>query len=357
MTGFDYGNARLRAMKSRFLSRKELELLVESGSMKGLIAALTNTAYRRPVEVALTRTSGMACVAEALRVDLMSTLGEIGNFYTDEARESVAVALRRYDLHNLKAILRGLSKSASPAEILGSLLPVGALKHSILVELAQAPDARAAIDSLVSMNSPFAWPLLKLRAEHPGADIARLELVLEQWHYLESQAFLEKSSLSGGVLSTALKIEADLVNLLTVLRFYHRPDGRKSLKEWLGSDALDQIVVGPGSLPIKLLVEAGQQETLEAVVAKLEGTPFEAPLRSGLLNYASSGRLSDLEKQLRRFRLQWLAGQIVKDPLGIGVVLGYLALKENEVGNIRWIAQGISLGLETRAILAELELV
>jgi vacuolar-type H+-ATPase subunit C/Vma6 len=67
--------------------------------------------------------------------------------------------------------------------------------------------------------------------------------------------------------------------------------------------------------------------------------------------------LSDIERQLKRYRLEWLAAQITKDPLGIGVVLGYVALKVNEVGNIRWIAHGINLGLKADTIQAELETV
>jgi vacuolar-type H+-ATPase subunit C/Vma6 len=43
--------------------------------------------------------------------------------------------------------------------------------------------------------------------------------------------------------------------------------------------------------------------------------------------------------------------------LGIGVLLGFLALKTNEIGNIRWVAQGINMGLKAEAIRAELEFV
>ena len=165
MAGFDYGNARLMAKKSRLLSWKELESLVESGSVKGLIVALTKTIYRKPVEAALTRTSGMACIAEALRDDLTNDLGKIGDFYTDEAAESVAMVLRRYDIHNLRAILRGLSTNASPGEIMEILIPAGELKSNLLSELARAPNPRAAIDSLASLNMLFALPLLNLRGE------------------------------------------------------------------------------------------------------------------------------------------------------------------------------------------------
>jgi vacuolar-type H+-ATPase subunit C/Vma6 len=52
-----------------------------------------------------------------------------------------------------------------------------------------------------------------------------------------------------------------------------------------------------------------------------------------------------------------MAEQIKKDPLGIGVVLGYVALKVNEVNNIRWITHGINLTLKPEAIRAELEVV
>ena len=77
---FDYGNARLHAMKSRLLSRDELERLAEAGSLQGLIAALTNTPYRKAVEIAITYTTGMGCIHEALRVDLVTQLQKIRQF-------------------------------------------------------------------------------------------------------------------------------------------------------------------------------------------------------------------------------------------------------------------------------------
>jgi vacuolar-type H+-ATPase subunit C/Vma6 len=73
--------------------------------------------------------------------------------------------------------------------------------------------------------------------------------------------------------------------------------------------------------------------------------------------YAQSGRLSDLEKRFQHFQKQWLVSQIAKDPLGIGVLLGFLALKENEVSNIRWISNGISMDLNPDVIRADLEII
>jgi V/A-type H+-transporting ATPase subunit C len=357
MPGYDYGNARLRAMKSRLLSRPEMEALAQAGSPQALINALTKTTYRKAIEAALVRTSGIDCVAKALGQDLVDTLGKVRKFYSGREGDLVAIALRAYDVHNLKTILRGLSKQATPNEITAALLPVGELTPGLLTRLARASEPRAAMDLLASMRLPIAQPLLKLRAEHPGAGMFEMELALDQWHFQQAYTYEQSSPYSAGLLSSALDIEADLTNLLTALRFVHAPAERQVLYKRLGGDDLGRLFVGPGRLPFELLAQVREQDSPEGAVETLAGTPYQAPLRAGLEAYARSGRLSDLEKQLRRFRLRWMAGLIIKDPLGIGVPLGYIALKTSEVANIRWVAHGISLGLETNAIKAELEFV
>ena len=52
MPSYDYGNARLRAMKSRLLSRPEMEALAQVGSVQALINALVKSAYRKAIEEA-----------------------------------------------------------------------------------------------------------------------------------------------------------------------------------------------------------------------------------------------------------------------------------------------------------------
>jgi V/A-type H+-transporting ATPase subunit C len=357
MSDYDYGNARLRVMKSRLLSRKGLEGLANSGSLNGLIAALSQTAYRSSIEAALSLVGGKECVDLALRKDLAETLDRILGFYTGDTRETVAIVLQRYDILNLKAILRGLSRNAPPNQISLTLVPVGKLRLELLEELAGASEPRAAIDLLASMNSPFAQPFLELRAKAPGADTAQMEIALEQWNFDQARKFLESTSQGDGALAFALKTEADLENFLTIFRFAQAPEERKFLHGWLGTDDLSRLLVGPGHVPFEKFLRAGSEDTVDTAVDQFTGTLYEPSLQAGMKAYAQSGRLSDLERQLQRFHKGWLANQIAKDPLGIGVLLGYLALKENEVSNIRWIAHGISIELTPVAIRAELEFI
>jgi V/A-type H+-transporting ATPase subunit C len=357
MPDYDYGNARLHAMKSRLLSDRELEMLVNSGSLQGLISALTKTTYQKSVESALTRTSGMDCIEDALRNSLESTVGKIRGFYTGGARKMVAIVLRAYDIHNLKAILRGLSKNVPAGEILKSLLPIGALEYELLRELTQLRNSREAIDTLVSIGQPIAWPLVTLRAERPGAELFELELALGQWHYQEAFRSLRTENRLEEALASALALEADLSNVLTALRFAREPSERDLLRDYYGEEQVNCLFIGPGHIAYDLLAEACHRDSVAAAIETLANTALAPVLQAGLKHYEDSQRLSDIEKQLSHYRLQWMTFQMVKDPLGIGVVLGYIAVKTKEVGNIRWIAHGIDIGLKVEAIRDDLEII
>ena len=166
---------------------------------------------------------------------------------------------------------------------------------------------------------------------------------------------MQESRGGNALLSDALDAEIDLINLLTMSRFVHAPAACPGARKRVGSDDLSRYFVGPGRLALGHLTRATTQQTLEAAIEILSRTPYGPPLSAGMVAYLRSGRLSDFERHLRGFRLRWMAGLMARDPLGIGVPLGYSALKASEVANLRWVAQGINLGLEADAIKAEME--
>jgi vacuolar-type H+-ATPase subunit C/Vma6 len=183
-----------------------------------------------------------------------------------------------------------------------------------------------------------------------------MELALDQWHYYETHQAL-RGEAGESPLAYAMALDADLTNLLTVLRFTHDPREREVLRDRWGSDEIGRLFIKAGRLPVVALVSAGKGDGVASVVESFAGTPYESALRAGLEAYVRSNRLSDIEKHLRHYRLGQLAWLIQKDPLGIGVVPGYIALKVCEVGNIRWIARGLNLDLKAEAIRAGLETV
>jgi len=356
MADFDYGNTRLRAMKSRLIPRRALEGLTEVGSVQGLINALTDTAYRDAVEAALVRAVGMECLAEALRNDLVATVGKARRFFRDQAGDLAALVLRRYDLHNVKTVLRGLVRQVPASEILASTLPIGELRPVDLSELARSQNFRAAIDLLATWAAPLSQPLLELRARRrgEGVEVSELELALDRWHVHTAMQVAREADEEGRTLFEALRLEADVTNIMTALRLGSVADAALTLRERFGADDLTALFVDPGHVRFGLLTEAVRKSSVGEAVSVLVGTPYGPILASAMQGYSATGRLSIFERALARRQLRHAAGLCARDPLGIGVLVGYVALKTNEVANLRAIAQGLMLGEKPERIRAEL---
>ncbi len=353
MPDFDYGNARLRAMKSRLLPRRTLEALTEAGSVQSLLTALTNTAYREAVQAALVRLTDMECLNEALRNDLVNTLGKVRSFFDEAARELAGLVLLRYDLHNVKTILRGLVAHVPAQEVSANTLPIGELRPPDIAELVRAANWRMAIDLLATWRMPFTRPLLELQAvrrgRNGGVEPFEMEVALDRWYF---DVAIEAAN--DTVLREALALEADAINIMTALRLIGVPGVTTVLQERFGASDVTSLFVGPGHIPFALLAEAAGQESVPKAINTLTSTAY-GPLLAGVLNaYAASARLSMFERALARRQLQFAASLFARDPLGIGVLLGYVALKTNEVANLRAIAQGLMLGEKPDRIRLEL---
>jgi V/A-type H+-transporting ATPase subunit C len=351
VSDFDYGNARLRAMKARLLSRPATEALADTGSIQGLITAVANTAYRQAVEASLVHLNDMACLTEALRSDLLSTVGRARTFFSGPAGELAEVVFRRFDLHNVKTLLRGLERGVPANEILASTMPIGELRHADLKELAATPDVRSAIDLMATWRVFLARPLLKLRATMPGAELFVMEAALDRWHF---RAAMATASQTDSVLGEALAREADAANIMTALSLVGVASATAILREQFGADGPAPLFVGPGHLPFELLTEAIRQESVPKAIETFAGTPYAATLADALDAYAVAPRLSVLERALAQRQLRYASGEMAVDPLGIGVLLGYVVLKTNEIANIRAVAQGLLFAERPERIRAEL---
>ncbi len=351
MSDFDYGNARLHAMKSRLLARQELETLAEQKSIMGLINALTKTALREGIELSLVQSTGMDALNRTRRNEYINSIGKARTYFSGKAEELANCVVHRYDVDNFKSILRGLRQQAPSDEILAGTVPAGELKHADLSRLAKVTNARMAIDLLATWRDPMAQPLLSLRALKPGADIIEMELVLERWYF--SSAIKTADKYNASSLRKYARLNADIANILTAFRLINAQATADSHSRLNGDDPT-YLFIGPGSISFAQLRDVTNQQSINRAINKLLGTPFAEILSGSEKGYRINQRLSEFETSLIRYQLKQSKNLLIGDPLGIGVFIGYAALKTNELANLHRIAHGIQLGESRDQIKKEL---
>jgi V/A-type H+-transporting ATPase subunit C len=353
---FAYGNTRLRARKAELLGAAAYESLL-GGDVDAILEFLADTAYRPEIEAALTVAGGKQALHLALGRHLARRLEELRAFYEERSGELVDLLLSRFDLHNLIALLRGRARGRSPEQVLADVIPLGALGGAAGQEVARQQELARAVDLLVSWRLPDgaharalaeAWP----EYERTG-DLAALEHALTARHAWYLDEALQAAGASADSLRELVAREHDAVNVLVVLR----------LRFALQLDELPDLPPPPrsgrllagGSIADDALEEALRQPTRPEAVAKLVESARREDWRAPLQRIATGGDLPTLQRELEVSRVRWAVGLFVRgDPLSFDVPIAFVVAEENEVRNLRLVAEGVAGGLPAAAIRAQL---
>ena len=359
--GYGYGNARLRAMRSRLLKESDYSTLLAKANIEEFITALTETTYKTDVETALVRVGGVRCVFEALRANLTRTLHQVREFFEGEPRTLIDLLLRCWDRHNLLTILRGQSREISSETVWSTLIPVGQIDAVSLREMARQPGLRATLDLMTTWRLPYARALRQVQARTGTVpDLDQLELALNRFYYASLYDALSQGNGNRAIVREQLCIEVDLVNIRTALHLAGRP-GISYLvhQRYHATNVRPLMIEYGGQLLTQRLIElAAAVGGLEEMVHSLSDTRYGPALESGWQHFqAGEGDLTMLERALERWRAEYLAAMFRRNPLSIAIAIGYFGCKEIEVANLRIIAQAMALGMKDEQVRRELIIV
>jgi V/A-type H+/Na+-transporting ATPase subunit C len=331
----DYGyiNARMRGMKSRLLSHRALDDLIMKPDLESLIADLENSPYREDIIEAKGKAAGIDCIENALRQNFIRTFRKIQGFSKQEveAGQYIGIFLHRWDVQNIKTILRGKNIHTTNEEILECLVPAGELDEVTLRELLKQPDVRAVIDLLATWRIRYAHPLTASFAGFAKTkDLAVLECALDRYYYADALEAVKAPTYNNTLIRNLLALEIDVVNLRTVLRMVRdRVDP---------ADADRYLIAGGKEFNLRKLRELLLLPTLDEVVKALAATPYRF-LGSVPEAVIRTQKISVIEKELERFLIKKGVGAFLLDPLSVASVIGYFWAKYNEITNIRIIAR------------------
>jgi V/A-type H+-transporting ATPase subunit C len=330
---FEYVNARVRGMKGRLLHTSVLETLIRKPDIESIIAVLENTPYKKEIEKASVQYSGIMCIEVALRKDFTNAFRKIFSLVEGENTEKyVKVLLSRWDVQNIKTILRGKNVHMIPADILECLVPAGELDDTTLIELIKQPDVKAVIDLLATWGIEYAEPLTRNFKEYAEKrDLAVLEIAIDKFHYENALNAVKGDSYDDRIIREMIAIEIDVTNIKTVL---------KMIRDKIDIEEAQTCLIKEGGikLDIERLLAMIRTGTIEKAIKHLGTTPYNFLLKLPQEAFRAE-KISVFEKELEKYLIERGISKFFGEPLSIAIIVGYLAAKYNESTNIRIIAR------------------
>ena len=334
MTGYDYGNARLRARRGCLLRHEQYAGLLGRGGPE-LLVGLAALSYLPQARAAEAATGGwLATLYRAAHDHLAAALTGIAGFYSGRARDAVTALLGRFDLHNTLTLLRAAHHGTAPDPAL--LLSVGRLGAGTVREAAAQPDLPAVARLLAGrrLPDPAAAPALLAAAARYELDtgLAAVEQAVTHAAWAHQLTVLRAAGPAADEALAALGRDADGKNLLLALRMRESAGERGP-----GGTAPGQQLPG-GTVPAGQLAAARQAPARAGVLAAL--APVRRAWLGPLTTWADGGDLATLQAGLETARLREECRRLRRgDPLGAAPAAHYVLAHQSQARNVQLLAQ------------------
>lgn len=337
---YGYSNARVCGMRGLLIRDQELEEMLRVKSVAAMIELLRRTSYKQDLD-STGSYSGSEAVEIAAARNFSRVAKKILSLTPKDDIPAVCALLKKWDLLNVKMIVHAKAAGVKAEKVMPYLFAAGSLGERDLEQLARADgdDLFAALKKtaigkeMVSLSSTaFSRHMREVfnNALKNMNAFLQVESILDAYAYL----FMDQGLTAVGGKEIAnirrvLKKEIDAKNLMIIERLKARGFSGAEIEKYL---------IKGGTLTkgtIEKIIEAKEKQKVFTIIKqRFSGIELEDDYDLPQLEIA-------LEKALAREK----HGIFRRSMLSIGVIMGFLLVKEEEINNLRKIAKAKETGI------------
>ncbi|GAB3667977.1 V-type ATP synthase subunit C [Halopiger thermotolerans] len=339
----EYVNARVRSRRAKLFDDEDYRKLVRMGP--GEIARfMEESEYEREINELGARFSGVDLIEYALNRNLAKHFQDLLDWSEGRLYDLISRYLRKFDVWNVKTIIRGIYTDTPTEEIQTDLIRAGELDDATLDRLLEVDEIEDVVELL--SDTIYYEPLSEgLDEFEETGTLVPLENALDREFYerlLEDLGRPEEGPEAKYV--EFLEAEIDFRNARNALRLARSGADLDPAAYYIeggvlfDESELSRLVTDYDELVDHIADSGRYGDRLSEALDRLRDADsliqFEHALDAALLEYADT--LSSIY------------------PVSVSAVLSYILAKEREVENIRAIARGREVGLEESEIEEEL---
>ncbi|VVB56848.1 V-type ATP synthase subunit C [uncultured archaeon] len=349
---YGYANSRVHGLYSRFLTPEQLHALLTAPGPDAMAELLERTAYKEDLVALSLQFKGDDLLELAVSRHFARFCKLLLSFSPAEARPVLSALLGRWDAHNLKVVLLARRQKKPFEQVVPYLVQAGSMDEERLRAIHAAPSGEEVLHLLRASSVGRALTetrngelraaerLRKLILSVDSAD--SLQPLMDEFDRLVYQFAMRSTKGLGDSDSEAvgrmLARSADEKNFSTVLRLRTVEAKTSQVRHYL---------VPGGSIPASKWLELAQAGPDSPAAQRLA---WRLRCTAALQAYVKDRSLSQFEVALARLSTEQSVRAFRRSQLSIGVLVGALMLKEQEMSNIRKIVRGKSLRLPAAEI-------
>lgn len=330
-------NVRIRAMKSRFLDSSDYDRLVQSKSYERFIDVLRTTHYRGAIDrESTTDVPGSKELTNILSKEFAECIGILSESVDDPVKSFILTYVKMPFIENLKSIIREIHGGLEERSVKEFSVPLSAAYEDFLIELGKHGTIRDMIEEI-----PYEDLKAALIAREPAFEeyqsTAPFEVAIEEWYLKEVQDALGDFSKDDRErVMSILEPRVDLQNVVTRLR---------ALSLGLRSELVELSMIRFTEESRVLARNLEKTSSWNDVISILDETKYSRFADKFLQVEEDARNPYQVELGVKEYVVEQAKKQLKAFPFQLGMIVGFLTLKQYEIGNIRSLVVGIEKGI------------
>ena len=335
---YPYANARIRVMKGAIIKRDEYSKLMKM-TPDEITKFMGESAYKKEIDELAMKFSGADLIEAALNLNAARSFSKLIMISDKEVEVLVREYLRRYDLYNLKTILRGKSAGMANDDIKKIFVPAGDLDMAGLEKLMKRETIKDIV--IASKTVKMTKSVLEGIEEYEKTrSLSSIENALDKEYYYSLLELSGKMPKQGRYVRKFIKTEIDILNLRLLFRLIREKIHKK--------DIVSKLVFSGEILSREKLLKLAGAENYEALISGLAGTGYDKVLEGCVEDLRAKNEMACLEIALEKHWLKKADLMLHTHPLSIGPILGYMVWKDIEIRNMRMLLRAKITGLDEK---------
>lgn len=332
---YAYVTARVRAKKTQLLPPDQYQKLLARDASE-IARTLQEGEYKQDIDELASKYRGAELIERATRLNQGRVYAQIQRFAKGELALAISMYLGRYDVYNIKTILRGKFAHVAPEKVVAETIPAGSLAPRLeeLARLERMEDVGEAL-----RNTPWGKEILQHVEGRTLDTLMEVENALDRLYY----QLLVEAVPSGGRANRALlswvENEIDITNAKTLfrLRFGGITDWEPFFLE--GGNEVDRETA-------TRIVRGTEEEVVQEMSTLSIAPEVVEAARESLRAKNLSAVATALDKELVRDARDFSH----RAPLSVLPVVDFILRKKIEADNLRAIAYGKQTNLPIETI-------
>jgi V/A-type H+-transporting ATPase subunit C len=327
---YSYPNTKVRAMKGELLSPSEFLSLLNAESYQEFLHIVNTTNYAAALSEKDFEEISLPILTNILYRSLFIDYEKVIRSVKGEMQKFFILLYQKYEVINLKTILRGICSEIASEQVAPLLLPTERYTLFSKEKLLEFREVHDVIEHL--QGTFFQYPLNRaLHRFEKEREFFPLEMALDLHYYHTLWDNVTKlPGEENTIVRELLGMVIDVLNIAWIVRF-------KEQYQFSPEEILNYTIHHGYIFRLRdRRILAGTRGARE-ILAYLKETPFGKVI-------SGDEPLNTLHVVLTRHVVTQLQKYFSRQPFQIGVILGYLFLKEFEISDLITIAEAKKYG-------------